>query len=92
MSTSEKELVLQVEGNEEYFNSVKKDIESIVKNVIKSSVLKDYTVVVERLDLSFMTEEQQKINKELLHLTYALMGALKRLRRNWKYILLVMKN
>ena len=59
-SISKKELVIQVEGDEEYFNSVKKDIESIAKSVIKSSTLKDYTVVVERLDLSIVTEEVKK--------------------------------
>lgn len=73
-SNSEIKLKIQVKENEEYFNSVKKDIESIAKSVIKSSALKDYTVVVERLDLSFITEE---VNKELLHLTSTLMEGLK---------------
>ena len=73
-SNSEIELRIQVNENEEYFNSVKKDIESIAKSVIKSSTLKDYTVVVERMDLSFNT---QNINKELVHLTSALMEGLK---------------
>ncbi|MEK3979001.1 hypothetical protein MKY37_07850 [Psychrobacillus sp. FSL K6-2836] len=73
-SNSETKLKIQVKENEEYFNSVKKDIESIAKSVIKSSALKDYTVVVERLDLSFITEE---VNKELLHLTSTLMKGLK---------------
>ena len=76
-SNSEIELNIKVKENEEYFNSVKKDIESIAKSVIKSSTLKDYTVVVERLDLSFVTEEVKNINKELLHLTSALMEGLK---------------
>ncbi|HWI49457.1 MAG TPA: hypothetical protein VNU45_14660, partial [Rummeliibacillus sp.] len=35
-SDSKKELNIQVQENEEYFNSVKKDIESIAKSVIKS--------------------------------------------------------
>lgn len=50
-TTPNKELVLQVVGDEEYFNSVKKDIESIAKSVIQTSVFKDYTVVFERWDL-----------------------------------------
>ena len=74
---SKKELVIQVEGNEEYFNSVKKDMESIAKSVIKSSTLKDYTVVAERLDLPIVTEDVEKIHKELLHLTSTLMAGLK---------------
>jgi hypothetical protein len=50
-TTSKKELVIQVVGDEEYFNSVKKDMESIVKSVIKTSTLKDYSIVFERWDL-----------------------------------------
>ncbi|MGE7924245.1 hypothetical protein ACQKND_13760 [Viridibacillus arvi] len=46
---SNKELLIQVEGKKEYFNSVKKDMESIVRSIIKSSTLKDYTIIVERL-------------------------------------------
>jgi len=45
---SEKELVIKVKGNNDYFNSVKNDIESMVKNVIKSSPLKENTIVVEK--------------------------------------------
>lgn len=75
--TSKKELVIQVEANEEYFNSVKKDMGSIAKGIIKSSTLKDYTVVVERLDLSIITEEVKNRQKELSHLTSTLMEGLK---------------
>ncbi|MFB5089385.1 DUF4030 domain-containing protein [Psychrobacillus sp. PGGUH221] len=76
-SNSEIELRVQVKEDEEYFNSVKKDIESIAKNVIRSSTLKDYTVVVERMDLSFVTEETENINKELSHIASTLMEGLK---------------
>lgn len=77
-STSAKELRVQVSENEEYFNSVKENIESIAKNEIKSSILKDYTVIVMRLDLSsYLTEEQQKINDELLLITKPLNEILK---------------
>ena len=76
-SNSEIKLRVQVKENEEYFNSVKKDIESIAKNVIKSSTLKDYTVVVERMDLSFVTVETENINKELSHIALSLMEGLK---------------
>lgn len=76
-SNSEIKLRVQVKENEEYFNSVKKDIESIAKNVIKSSILKDYTVVVERMDLSFVTVETENINKELSHIALSLMEGLK---------------
>ncbi|MCM3358769.1 DUF4030 domain-containing protein [Psychrobacillus sp. MER TA 171] len=76
-SNSKIELNVKVKENEEYFNSVKRDIESIAKNVIKSSTLKDYTVVVERMDLSFVTEETENINKELSHIASSLMEGLK---------------
>lgn len=77
-ATSAKELRVQVAENEEYFNLVKESIESIAKNEIKSSILKDYTVIVMRLDLSsYLTEEQQKINDELLLITKPLNETLK---------------
>lgn len=40
--TSNKELVLQVVGDEKYFRSVKNDMEYIARSVIDSSVLKDW--------------------------------------------------
>ena len=76
-TTSMKELVIQIVGDEEYFNSVKKDIESIAKSVIKTSTLKDYTVVFERWDLFKMPEEFKKEQKEILHLGETLMEGLK---------------
>ncbi|MBK3493703.1 hypothetical protein JFL43_02285 [Viridibacillus sp. YIM B01967] len=75
-TTSKKELVLQVVGDEEYFNSVKKDIESIAKSVIKTSTLKEYTVVFERWEFSSITDENKNIHKELHHLTSTLMEGL----------------
>lgn len=76
-ATSAKELRVQIAENEEYFNSVKEIIESIAKNEIKSSILKDYTVIVMRLDLSYLTEEQKKINDELSLITKPLNETLK---------------
>ena len=49
-TTAEKELVLQIVANEAYFNSVKKDMETITKSVIKNSALKDYAIVFKRWD------------------------------------------
>ena len=62
-TTTEKELVLQVVANETYFNSVKKDMEAIAKSVIKTSALKDYTVVFKRWDF---------IDKDFHHLIVTL--------------------
>jgi len=76
-TTSKQELVIRVVGDEEYFNSVKKDIESIAKSEIKTSTLKDYLVVFERWDLFKMPEEFKKEFKELPHLTKTLMEGLK---------------
>jgi len=68
---------IQLVEDEAYFNSIKEDIESIVKSEIKSSVFKDYTVIVMRLDLSFMTEEHKKMDDELLRITKTLNESLK---------------
>ena len=76
-TTSKKELVIQVVGDEEYFNSVKKDIESIAISIIKTSTIKDYMVVFERWDLTKMPEEFRKQQKEILHLGKTLMEGLK---------------
>ena len=75
--TSKKELLIQVVGDEAYFNSVKKDMESIAKTVIKTSTLKDYTVVFERWDLFKMPEEFKKEQKEILHLGKTIIEGLK---------------
>ena len=74
-TTSNKELVLQVVGDEEYFNSVKKDMEYLVRSIIKSSILKDYIVVFERWDLIGDTSEI--FNKELQLVLQILMNGLK---------------
>lgn len=74
---SMKEFVIQVVGDEEYFTSVKQDMESIAKSVITNSTLKDYIVVFERWDLFEMPEEFKKQQKELLHLGKTLMEGLK---------------
>ncbi|MGB5946226.1 hypothetical protein [Paenisporosarcina sp.] len=76
-TTSKKELVIQVVGDEKYFNSVKKDMESIVKSVIKTSTLNDYSIVFERWDLFKLPEELEIRNKELSHLTSTLIQGLK---------------
>ncbi len=73
--TSKKTLKVQLIENEDYFNSVKGDIESIAKSEIKSSILKDYTVIV--MSSPYLTEEQQKINDELLLITKPLNETLK---------------
>lgn len=75
-TTAEKELVLQVVANEAYFNSVKKDMEAIAKSVIKTSALKDYTVVFERWDN--IRKINSVIDKDLHHLIDALMKGLEK--------------
>ncbi len=73
-ATSNKELMIQVVGDEEYLNSVKKDMENITINVIKSSILKDYTVIFERWDL--IGGSDKIFNKEL-HIVKTLMKGLR---------------
>ena len=73
-TTSNKELMIQVVGDEEYLNSVKKDMEYITRNVIKNSILKEYTVVFERWDLIGGSDE---ISNKELHIVKTLMEGLR---------------
>lgn len=76
-TTSKKELVIQIVGDEDYFNSVKTDLESIAKSVIKSSTLKDYTVDFERWDLFKIPDEVRIDQQKLHHLTKNISEGLK---------------
>ncbi|WP_413367587.1 hypothetical protein [Lysinibacillus sp. 3P01SB] len=73
-TTSNKELMIQVVGDEEYLNSVKKDMEYITRNVIKNSILKEYIVVFERWDLIGGSDE---ISNKELHIVKTLMEGLR---------------
>ncbi|MFF5995115.1 hypothetical protein AAGS61_10200 [Lysinibacillus sp. KU-BSD001] len=73
--TSKKELIIQIVGDEQYVDSVKKDMASIAKRVLQTTTLKDYTIVFERWE--FISDENKMINKELHHLTATLMDGLK---------------
>jgi hypothetical protein len=75
---SEKVLKIQINVNEEEYYSIKEDIASIAKSEIQSTTLKDYTVVVERMDLPIITQEQKTINQELLNLTHVLWESLRK--------------
>lgn len=57
--TADKELVIQVVGGEEYFLAIKDDLMSIAKNTIQNSVLKDYTIVFERWELTSLLDYQK---------------------------------
>ena len=74
---SQKELKIHVNEKEEIFNTVNEEITSIAKREIKSSTLKDYIVVVERMDFSFISEEQKTLNNVLLNLTHTLWKVLR---------------
>lgn len=76
-TTSKKKLVIQVVGDEEYFNSVKTDMESIVNRVIKSTPLKGYTVHFERWDLFKILEEMTTDQQELHLIGETVMEGLK---------------
>lgn len=66
-SNSDKEVVIHVWDDEDYFNSVKTIMESITKDVIKSSPLEEHTVVVKRVDSSFLLEpEEDRIRRKAL--------------------------
>lgn len=74
-TTSNQELVIQVVGDEEYYNSVKRDMECIARSVIEKSVLKDYIVVFKRWDLIGHADEI--INREHHLILQTLMKGLK---------------
>ncbi|EFI69588.1 MULTISPECIES: hypothetical protein [Lysinibacillus] len=64
-TTAEKELVIQVVGEEDYFQSVKKDMESIAKNVIKTSTLKDYPIVFERWEFTSLLDDNKMLGADI---------------------------
>lgn len=78
-SNSDKEIVIQVLENEDYFNSVKKEMELITENEIKSSPLEKYTVIVKRIDQSLFSESEEDRNShnELVLLMQSLREGLK---------------
>jgi len=64
-TSAEKELVIQIVGGEEYVQSVKKDIESIVKNTIKTSTLKDYPIVFERWEFTSLIDGNKAMGNDI---------------------------
>ncbi|MEA0563905.1 hypothetical protein AB1J28_07110 [Lysinibacillus irui] len=64
-TTEEKELVIQVVGTEDYLQTVKKDMESIAKNAIKSSPLKNYPIVFERWEFTSLRDDNKKIGDDI---------------------------
>ncbi len=76
-TTEEKELVIQVVGTEDYLQTVKKDMESIAKNAIKSSPLKNYPIVFERWEFTSLRDENKKIGDDINLLMEELIAGLK---------------
>ncbi|MCV9887127.1 hypothetical protein [Metabacillus halosaccharovorans] len=68
-ATSKKELVIQVNADKDYFNSIYKEMESDAKSVIKSSPLKEYKVVVESLDFPSDIDAQKAREENSLIIT-----------------------
>lgn len=64
-TTEEKELVIQVVGGEDYFQSIKKDMESIAKNAIKTSPLKDYPIVFERWEFTSLLDNNKIMGDDM---------------------------
>ncbi|MCH7323446.1 hypothetical protein LZ480_16345 [Solibacillus sp. MA9] len=74
-TTSNNQLVIQVVGDEAYFNSVKADMESLVRSEIKSTVLKDYSIVLNRFN--WISDLSGGINKEAHQMLETLIIGLK---------------
>ena len=51
-TTSDKQLIIQFVGDEEYFYSVKSDLEIVINKGMKNPALKDYTVVFQRWEFA----------------------------------------
>ncbi|WP_155591624.1 hypothetical protein [Lysinibacillus cavernae] len=64
-TTEEKELVIQVVGEEDYFQSVKKEMESIAKSATKSSTLKDYPIVFERWEFTSLLDGNKMMGSDI---------------------------
>lgn len=64
-TTEEKELVIQVVGGEDYFQSVKKDMESIAKKAILTSPLKDYPIVFERWEFTSLLDNNKMMGDDI---------------------------
>ena len=64
-TTEEKELVIQVVGTEDYLQTVKHDMESIAKNAIKSSPLKNYPIIFERWEFTSLRDDNKKIGDDI---------------------------
>ncbi|MFD1738853.1 hypothetical protein ACFSCX_20270 [Bacillus salitolerans] len=78
-TSSKKELRIQVQGDKNDFDSIKNDIELIAKDVINSSPIKEFKVIVEWVDIPAVKGniKIENKNKELSLLTHTLMVGLK---------------
>jgi len=64
-TTADKELVIQIVGGEEYVQSVKKDMEAIAKSALKTSALKDYSIVFERWEFTTLLDGNKTIGNDI---------------------------
>ncbi|QTB24891.1 hypothetical protein J2D51_15590 [Lysinibacillus sphaericus] len=64
-TTADKELVIQIVGGEEYVQSVKKDMEAIAKSALKTSALKDYSIVFERWEFTTLLDGNKTIGHDI---------------------------
>ncbi|MFA1738706.1 hypothetical protein [Lysinibacillus fusiformis] len=64
-TTTEKELVIQIVGGEEYVQSVKADMEAIAKSAIKASALKDYPIVFERWEFTSLLDGNKAMGNDI---------------------------
>lgn len=60
--TPNKELIIQIVGDEEYFQSTQKDIGNIVRSNIKDSILNDYIIFYQRWNTN---NEAIEFNKKM---------------------------
>ncbi|KGR78765.1 hypothetical protein [Ureibacillus sinduriensis] len=59
------EIIIPINGSQEYYDSVKDEVESLVKNIIKTTSFKNYSVIVEKNKLDQFFNEKAKDEMDL---------------------------
>ena len=67
---SENEINIEILGSSEYYNSVKNEIENIVKNTIKYTDMENYSIRINHNQISQETREEKRKRHELVFEIY----------------------
>lgn len=71
------EIIIPINGSQEYYESVKNEVESLVKEVVKSTPFKDYSVKVEKNKIgSFLNAEAKEVMELRFEMTKTIQESL----------------